>query len=121
MPPPVARLHPLDATLPDLGGEDRTKAMPPEPHRLVADLDAALMQKILDVPKREREPDELHHRHADDFRRRLEVLEGVEFGHLKTLLRPRHGVSQVPLTRPYQDIGGRRLLFQCRPVGRHRL
>jgi hypothetical protein len=81
MPPPVARLHALDAALADLGGEDRAEAVPPEPDRLVADLDAALVQQILDVPERERETDVHHHRQADDLGRRLEVLEGAGFGH----------------------------------------
>jgi hypothetical protein len=34
--------HPIDAFLPDLGGEHRAEAVPPEPHRLVADVDPAL-------------------------------------------------------------------------------
>lgn len=55
MPPPVAGPHALDAALSVLSREDRTKAEPPEPNRLVADVDAALVKKILDVPQRERE------------------------------------------------------------------
>jgi hypothetical protein len=50
MPPPLgkaARLrHPLVS---DLGGEHRAKPVLPEPDRLVADVDPALGQKILDV------------------------------------------------------------------------
>jgi hypothetical protein len=88
VPPPVAGLNALDAALPDFGGEDRAKAMPPKPDGLMADLDAALVQQILDVPQREREPDVHHNRQADDFGRRLEVLEGAGFAHLGTLLSP---------------------------------
>src|SRR6056297_1950152 len=65
VPSPVAGLHALDAPLADLGGKERAKAMPPEPDCLVADLDAALVQQILDVPEREREPDVHHYRQAD--------------------------------------------------------
>src|SRR6056297_446378 len=94
VPSPVAGLHALDAALADLGSEQRTEAMPPEPHRLVADLDTALMQKILDVPKREREPDVHHHRQTDDLAARLEVLEWVRFGHAETL------ASALPRLKP---------------------
>ena len=47
-PPPGARTHALDPAFPDLGREHRPEPMPPEPDRLVADLDASLAQKILD-------------------------------------------------------------------------
>ena len=33
----------------DLGGEQRTKPVLPEPHRLVADVDSARGQQVLDV------------------------------------------------------------------------
>jgi hypothetical protein len=33
--------------------------MPPEPHRLVADVDAALVQLILDVAERWRDPNDI--------------------------------------------------------------
>ena len=40
----------MNAPLPDLGGEHRPKAVPPQTHHLVADIDAALEQEILDLP-----------------------------------------------------------------------
>jgi hypothetical protein len=40
-------LNPLSS---DLGGEHRAEPVPPEPHRLVANINTALMQQILDVP-----------------------------------------------------------------------
>jgi hypothetical protein len=54
----VVRLgpHALDALSADLVGEHRTEPVPPEAHRLVADVDAALEQQVLDVPKRQRVP-----------------------------------------------------------------
>jgi hypothetical protein len=53
VPLPVAmgthRLEPLAA---DLAGEHRAEPVPPVAHRLVADLDAPLVQQVLDVAKR---------------------------------------------------------------------
>jgi len=46
----------------DLRGEHRTKTVPLEPHRFMADIDATFMQQILNIPKRKREPDIHHHR-----------------------------------------------------------
>ena len=44
MPPPVGQgPHSLHPFAPDLGGEHRSKSVPPEAHRLMSDLDAALM------------------------------------------------------------------------------
>ena len=54
MPPLTTRPHPLDTAISDLGGEHRTKPVPPEPNRLVADVNAALVQKIFDVSKGKR-------------------------------------------------------------------
>ena len=60
-----------------------------EPHRLMGDVDAALMQQVLDVPKRQRVADIQHHREADDLMARLEgaknaggapVIEGSDPG-----------------------------------------
>jgi hypothetical protein len=46
--------HARDAAPADLGGEDRPEPVPPEAHALVADLDAALVQHVLDVPQGKR-------------------------------------------------------------------
>ena len=40
-------LNPISS---DLGGEHRAEPVPPKPHRLVANINTALMQQILDVP-----------------------------------------------------------------------
>src|SRR6056297_1346059 len=87
-PAPPAGAHALDPPLSDLGGEDRTEPMPPEPDGLVADVDAALMEQVLDIPQREREANVEHHRQADDLLARLEVLEGAGFAHTGTLTNP---------------------------------
>ena len=85
MPLPVARSHPLDPALLDLTGEHRTEPMPPKSDCFVADLDAPFMQKILDIPERQREPHIEHHREADDLGARFEVLEKGAFCHARTL------------------------------------
>ena len=53
----------------DLRGEHRTKTVPPETHRLMADVDAALKQQILDLTERQRIANVQHHREADNFGR----------------------------------------------------
>ena len=52
VPSPAAGLHPINPTLPNLGGEHRAEPMPPGPNRLVANIDAAFMQQIFHIPKR---------------------------------------------------------------------
>ena len=47
MTKPAHPVHPLPA---NVGGEHRSEPVPPEPHRLVADVDTALRQQVLDVP-----------------------------------------------------------------------
>jgi hypothetical protein len=76
MPPPVGQgPHSVDPLAADLGGEHRAEAVPPEPHGLMADVDAALLQHVFDVAQRERLTDGHHHGKTDDFRASLEVLE----------------------------------------------
>ena len=45
--------HMLHALATDSGGEQWPEAVPPEPDRLVADLDPALSQEILHIPERQ--------------------------------------------------------------------
>ena len=61
------RTHPADPVSADLGRKQRAKSIPPEPHRFVADIDPTLVQKILHIAKRKRDPDLHHHRQADDL------------------------------------------------------
>ena len=51
--------------------------VPPEPYRLVADIDTALEQQVLDLAQRQRVPDIHHHREANDFGRTIEIAEGI--------------------------------------------
>ena len=85
VPSPVARSHALNPALPDLGRKSRTKPLPPEPDRLVADIDAPLVKQVFNVPERKREADVHHHRQTDDFKAAVEALEQVRFAHPQTL------------------------------------
>jgi hypothetical protein len=67
----------MNASFSDLAGEYRTEPVPPEPNRLVADIDAPLEQEILDLSQRKRITDVHHHREADYLRRTVEVMEGI--------------------------------------------
>ena len=42
----------MNPTVPDLGGEQRTEPVPPEPHRLMTNVDATLGQQVLDLAQR---------------------------------------------------------------------
>jgi len=75
----------LDAFPADLGRKYWAKPVPPESNRLVADTDAALVEKILHIPERKREPDIQHHRKADDLRAGLEITKWTAFGHGRTV------------------------------------
>lgn len=56
------------AALPSLSGEHRAKPVPPESHRLVADIDPARERRIFDLAKRKRVSDVHHHCEPDDLR-----------------------------------------------------
>src|SRR5271156_6507577 len=73
MPAPLRiAAHVPDASLTNLGGEHRAKPVPPEPHSLVADVDSALDQQILDVAQRQRVSYVHHHDQTDDLWRAVE-------------------------------------------------
>jgi len=55
----------LKMELPHLTSKQWGKPVPPEPHRLVADIDPSLEQQILDPTKRERIADVEQHRQTD--------------------------------------------------------
>jgi hypothetical protein len=60
-------------------GKQRAKSVPPKSNCLMADVDATLVQQILDIPKRKREADVHHHGQADDLWARLEVAARATF------------------------------------------
>jgi len=59
----------LDTPLADFGGKYRTKTVPPEPNRFMADFDASFVQQIFNIPKRKWKADIHHYRKANDLRR----------------------------------------------------
>jgi hypothetical protein len=66
MPSPVGEgAHVIDTLPADLGGEHRAEPVPPQPHSLVADVDAALEQQVLDVAQGQRVL-HVHHHHQPD-------------------------------------------------------
>ena len=67
----------LNPALPDLSRKHRTEPVPPETHRLVADVDASFEKKILDLAQRQRVADIHHHRQANDLVRRVEIAERI--------------------------------------------
>ena len=62
---------PLGARIPR-GRHPRTEPVPAMAYRLVAKADAALEQKVLHIPQRQRKAD-VHHHQADHLRRRVEM------------------------------------------------
>ena len=58
-------LHRIDAAPSDLGGEMLAEATTPYYDGLMRDVDATFMQRVLDIPKRQREADIQHDRNED--------------------------------------------------------
>jgi hypothetical protein len=67
VPPRTARPHASATALSYLGSKHRPEPMPPEPDCFVADVDAALVEQVLDVSEAEWKPDVQHHGRPDDF------------------------------------------------------
>jgi hypothetical protein len=63
-------LHPIST---DLGSKYSAEAVPPEANGLMCDVDAAIVELILDVAQGTRVPDIQHNRQTDNLRRRSEV------------------------------------------------
>jgi len=100
----------LNTAFTDLGGKHRTEPVPPEPHRLVADVDTTLEQQIFDLAQRQRVPDVHHHREADDLRRTVEIAERI-------LHPPKLRIAAFRLKRISSDsaaTGHRRATGACR-------
>src|SRR5208337_928207 len=84
--------------LSDLGGEHRAKPVPPKSDGLMADLDPALGQEILDVAQRQRVPHVHHHDQTDHFWRAVEISKRIAHG-LK-LPQP-EAARKIALTPPH--------------------
>ena len=68
VPAPVPKAaHPVDALPADVCCEQWAEPVPPEPHRLVADVDSALEQQVFDIAQRQWKANIHHHDKPDDF------------------------------------------------------
>jgi hypothetical protein len=65
--------HMVDPLAADLAGEERAKSVPPQPHRLMGKVEAALEEQVLHVPQRQRKADVEHHHFADHLGCRMEI------------------------------------------------
>lgn len=74
--------------------------MPSEPDRFVAHVDPALVQRVLDISEREREPDIEHHGQANDFVAGSEATEKVRFGYGPRLNYRAAMLKNLNLTEP---------------------
>jgi len=59
--------HPTDAVAFDVCGEHGTEPIPPEPNRLMANVDPSLKQQVLHVSQTERKPHIHHHNQPNDL------------------------------------------------------
>jgi hypothetical protein len=98
-----------NAPFPDLCGEHRAEPVPPEPYRLVADINTALEQQVLDLAQRQRVPDIHHHREANDFGRTIEIVEGIFYplrlGSITRRLKPLYSDNAPILVRKKSQLG----------------
>src|SRR3984885_5071947 len=91
--------HVRVSSLTNLGGEHRAKPVPPEPDGLMADVDPALGQQILDVAQRQGVSPVHHHDQTDDLWRAVEISERI--AHAPRLTKPRTA-REFALTPPKQ-------------------
>ncbi len=76
----------------------------------MANLDAPLVQEILDVAQRERVADIEHHRQTDDFGAGFEVAERARSGHQSKLGGQAGSLKNFALTLPRGEHDSRILL-----------
>lgn len=78
VPPPVAEApNPADPRSADIGGEHQAEPVPLQTNGFVTDIYPTLEQKILNVPRREREANGHHDYKADDLGRRVKIPEHI--------------------------------------------
>ena len=73
--PLFATAHAIHPLAPEFRREHGTKPIPPVSHRFLADLDASLIEQVLQVARRQWETNVEHRLQADDVWARLEVTE----------------------------------------------
>ncbi len=86
----------LDAFLANFCSKNQAEPVPPVANRFVADVDAALVQQVLDVPERKREANIHHHRQANYFWAAVKILERVAFLHGQTLRNQPARLKAIP-------------------------
>ena len=92
MPAPVAEPpHATDPLTANVACEQRTEPVPPQPDRLVADVDPALEQQILHVAQRQGKAHVHQHHQPDHLGRRVEVAESTDW-----LTRAGHANATTP-------------------------
>jgi len=79
-----APTHRFRSAFPDFVGEVGAKSVDPQANAFVANIYAALVKKVLDISKREREPDIHQHGELDNLWRGFEVAKRV-LGHFLRL------------------------------------
>src|SRR5882757_5458324 len=98
MPAPLRiGAHVRDASLADLAGKQGAKPVPPKANGLMADVDPALGQEVLDVAEQERISHVHHHHQTDDLRRAVKISERI--AHAPRLARP-ETAREFALTKP---------------------
>ncbi len=90
-------LYPFSANFSD---EYRAKMVPPIPHRFVADVDATLVQKILDIPKRQRKANIQHDGEVDNLGAAVKALKRVWFCHEQRLRNHLVRLNSNPSDKP---------------------
>ncbi len=97
----------LPPVRPDLGCELRSEALPPKAHRLVADLDAALVEGVFDIPQEQREGTVSITAKPMISELDFELAEGTQLGHPGRLGVAPSALSRLRLTDPYKVVDGR--------------
>ena len=70
--------HAANALAPNVPSEQRPELVPPHPQLLVAQIDPALEEEVLDVAQRKRKPDVHHNHEADHLGRWVEIAEWAD-------------------------------------------
>ena len=77
MPAPVRMQLMANPPFPTLGSKHRAEPVPPETHRLLANVHAPIVELVLDLPQGEWKFNVHHHGQPDDLGRCLEVFERI--------------------------------------------
>ena len=90
VPFPAALFHARNTPLPELRSKHRVEPLPPEARIFVPDVDAKIVQQVLNLTKGKRKSYLEHHRWANDLRRKREVFAVGAFGHVQRLATTSH-------------------------------